>query len=165
MKKIFLFITLAAISVSASAQSIEKLIAKYEKSPNVQAMTLTKDMISMMAGMAQSSADIPEESREQMEILKDIDGMTTLTEENIDEQKGNEFLSELKSSLTKGWEIITEAEEDGENVVVAAKKKKAKDKHYTEVVVGAVAEGNMVLVYITGKISEENIGNVVQMGK
>lgn len=165
MKKILMIAIVLAMSTTAMAQSVGEVIDKYKSLDNAESMTLTKDMLSMMTAMAQNSKDLDAEARESMEMMKNIEQMTTLQVKEADAATATTLMSDMRKALSKGYEITTDMQEDNESVVIAIKKKKKKDNHASEVVIVAKEEKETVVVYIIGKIDMDKIGNLMNMTK
>ncbi len=165
MKKILMIAIVLAMSTMAMAQSVGEVIDKYKSLDNAESMTLTKDMLSMMTAMAQNSKDLDAEARESMEMMKNIEQMTTLQVKEADAATVTTLMSDMRKALSKGYEITTDMQEDNESVVIAIKKKKKKDNHASEVVIVAKEEKETVVVYIIGKIDMDKIGNLMNMTK
>jgi len=165
MKKILMIAIVLAMSTMAMAQSVGEVIDKYKSLDNAESMTLTKDMLSMMTAMAQNSKDLDAEARESMEMMKNIEQMTTLQVKEADAATATTLMSDMRKALSKGYEITTDMQEDNESVVIAIKKKKKKDNHASEVVIVAKEEKETVVVYIIGKIDMDKIGNLMNMTK
>ena len=165
MKKILMIAIVLAMSTMAMAQSVGEVIDKYKSLDNAESMTMTKDMLSMMTAMAQNSKDLDAEARESMEMMKNIEQMTTLQVKEADAATATTLMSDMRKALSKGYEITTDMQEDNESVVIAIKKKKKKDNHASEVVIVAKEEKETVVVYIIGKIDMDKIGNLMNMTK
>ncbi len=165
MKKILLLVAVLAVSTMAMAQKLDDVIAKYKAEPKAECMTMTKDMLSMLTTMAAASKDMSDEDRKSMEMLKNIDQMTTLMIEKADPAVAAALMDDARAALSKDYEITTDMQDNEDKVLVAMKKKKKKDTHASEVVVVANTDGEAVLLYITGKIDLDNISSLMKMTK
>jgi len=156
-------ICMLVVGMTAMAQSLDEVFTKYKANPSAEYVTIGKDMINMMLSMA-ASAELSDEDRKQMELFKDIDNMTTLTIPDMDEAKAETFLNDVRNALKKGYEL-KEMNDTEDNVVIASKKNKKKDKYASEIVIAACSGNEAVLMLITGKLDQENLGSLMSLGK
>ena len=163
MKKLLLLLAVLSLSTMAMAQSLDKVFEKYKAYPNAESMTITKDMLNMMISMG-GMQNLSDEDRATMEMLKNIDQMSTLTFENAEQSLGMAMISDVREALKKGYEITTDMQEGDDSVLIAVKKKKKAD-YASEVIIAAHSDNEAVLMYITGKIKVDDISNLMNIGK
>ena len=149
MKKIFTLIVTAAICLTGTAKTADEVINELEKDNGAMVIRFNQKTLETQMGKTGDN--------DLKQILKDIDNGCVVIIEGADKAKTDAFNSKT-AELDETYEPIVTAFDGDDRVKVLGRTEGDTVKD----VVVAVADGkNCVLVYFTGNIPKDKIGQLI----
>ena len=144
MKKILVLALVAMISATGFSKTIDEVFNAFPKADNVQEMTIDKSM-----------------GGDKAQQMKDIDAMRVISIE----KPSNEQLTTIKGIMNEGvegFDVMIDADEEGEHALILSQ---GDDKVIHKMLILAVAEDEVAIVLIEGKIDPSNADKMRHLGK
>ena len=151
MKKFLVLALVAMISATGFSKTIDEVFNAFPKADNVQEMTIDKSMLAMAKSMGGDKA----------QQMKDIDAMRVISIE----KPSNEQLTTIKGIMNEGvegFDVMIDADEEGEHALILSQ---GDDKGIHKMLILAVAEDEVAIVLIEGKIDPSNADKMMHLGK
>lgn len=149
MKKIFAFIMAAAFCLTGAAKTADEVINEIEKATSAQVVRFNKEMIAMQMGKSDKD-DIKE-------LLNYVDNGCVLIIEDSDKAKSDTFNNTV-AGLDSVYEPVVTVFDSDDRVKVLGR---AEGDILKEVVVAVSDNEDCVMVYITGSIPKDKIGQLI----
>ena len=150
MKKVFLFMLLTALTLSASAQTtVDNLFANYKSQARAEYVYIPKTMIKMGRLI----------DKDTKAYTKNIDTIKVLDLEDTSADVKRRFQADARKLQTNGYDELIQATEDGAKVLILTKGKK---DAITELIIVVTGMDDCALIQLKGKIRQRDIEKIVR---
>ena len=149
MKKILAFIVMAAFCLTGTAKTADEVIKEIEKATGAQVIRFNKELLAMQMGKTNN------DSLEA--ILKCIDNGCVLIIEDAGKEK-SEMFSNTTAELDTAYEPVITAFDGDDRVKILGR---AEGETIKEIVIVVDDGDDCVMVYLTGSIPKDKIGQLV----
>ncbi|MBP1616585.1 MAG: hypothetical protein H6Q14_412 [Bacteroidetes bacterium] len=149
-----------SIAAFANAQNLDKLFNAFQGNTNVEHQTITKEMMGMMAGKADSTSQ-----KNISNFIQRIEKMDVFTLEDYQGKKPDAIIKEIENYKDgNGFETLICVNEDKDHVRIVAHKE---GNVVSEVAIIVRDEKDIVLVRFVGNLTLEDLQSIVneQKGK
>lgn len=116
MKKRLLYLLLITVSLSASAKTLDDVMAEFSKAPHAEKVNLGKFACSILKISIGSNKDA--------DILKKINSLYVLDLENCSAETKLEFAKQIDNLGMNGYELLMKVKDDQDHVLIMSKSKK-----------------------------------------
>ncbi len=150
-KMIIIFILLSALSLTVSAQDLDRMMADLAKVENVVRQVVNKDMLD--TSMGEQKKDLPS-------FLKNITKIEVLALEDGNEEIKNNLIKEISSFKDgNGYETLLQVKDDEDNVHIISYKDENKLSHLYII---AIDEDDIAFIKMSGELSQQDMLDIVE---
>lgn len=150
MKKIIYIFTFILISLSLSAQGVDRLMADYSKLPHVENVNLRKFLFSILKSV------IPKD-KESSNILHKISSIRVIDLSACSTSDKTRFVESVENLKDTNYELLMKVKDDEDNVLIYSKSKKNKIREF---VIICCENKDPVIVKLKGKFSLDDLPGV-----
>lgn len=122
MKKVLLYLLLITVSLSASAKTLDDVLAEFSRAPHAEKVNLGKFVCSILKMSIDGNKDA--------EILKKVSSLHVLDLEDCSEDTKLQFAKQIDNLDTNGYELLMKVKNDKDHVLIMSKSKKDRIKEF-----------------------------------
>ncbi len=156
MKKLFLLLAIAGMSLAAQADNVDKLFEKYKGKSGVEVQKIDQNFIdtqmrTVLASitdsvkLAQAKEEMQKSMAEAIEIFKELISVEFLNAEDAGKPIQEELLKDLSGLQLKNYETLIETNDDSDAVKIY-QQKQADDTYRTVIIVNNKSDDEIILV-------------------
>ncbi len=156
MKKLFLLLAIAGMSLAAQADNVDKLFEKYKGKSGVEVLKIDQNFIdtqtrTVLASitdsvkLAQAKEEMQKSMAEAIEIFKELISVEFLNAEDAGKPIQEELLKDLSGLQLKNYETLIETDNDSDAVKIY-QQKQADDTYKTVIIVNSKDDNEITLV-------------------
>ncbi len=156
MKKLFLLLAIAGMSLAAQADNVDKLFEKYKGKSGVEVLKIDQNFIdtqtrTVLASitdsvkLAQAKEEMQKSMAEAIEIFKELISVEFLNAEDAGKPIQEELLKDLSGLQLKNYETLIETNDDSDAVKIY-QQKQADDTYRTVIIVNNKSDDEIILV-------------------
>ncbi len=156
MKKLFLLLAIAGMSLAAQADNVDKLFEKYKGKSGVEVQKIDQNFIdtqmrTVLASitdsvkLAQAKEEMQKSMAEAIEIFKELISVEFLNAEDAGKPIQEELLKDLSGLQLKNYETLIETDNDSDAVKIY-QQKQADDTYKTVIIVNSKDDNEITLV-------------------
>ncbi len=156
MKKLFLLLAIAGMSLAAQADNVDKLFEKYKGKSGVEVLKIDQNFIdtqtrTVLASitdsvkLAQAKEEMQKSMAEAIEIFKELICVEFLNAEDTGKAIQEELLKDLSGLQLKNYETLIETDNDSDAVKIY-QQKQADDTYKTVIIVNSKDDNEITLV-------------------
>ncbi len=156
MKKLFLLLAIAGMSLAAQADNVDKLFEKYKGKSGVEVLKIDQNFIdtqtrTVLASitdsvkLAQAKEEMQKSMAEAIEIFKELISVEFLNAEDTGKAIQEELLKDLSGLQLKNYETLIETDNDSDAVKIY-QQKQADDTYKTVIIVNSKDDNEITLV-------------------
>ncbi len=156
MKKLFLLLAIAGMSLAAQADNVDKLFEKYKGKSGVEVQKIDQNFIdtqmrTVLASitdsvkLAQAKEEMQKSMAEAIEIFKELISVEFLNAEDAGKPIQEELLKDLSGLQLKNYETLIETNDDSDAVKIC-QQKQADDTYRTVIIVNNKSDDEIILV-------------------
>ncbi len=150
MKKIIYIFTFILISLSLSAQGVDRLMSDYSKLPHVENVNLRKFLFSIIKSV------IPKD-KESSNILNKISSIQVIDLSDCSPPDKKRFAESVENLKETKYELLMKVKDEEDNVLIYSKSKKNKIREF---VIICCEDKEPAIIKLKGKFSLDDLPDV-----